>query len=277
MNVSLEENYQLGNVRAFWDAAACGEELLLKELSVAGYQAQAAERYRIEPYIKSFAGFDQVAGKRVLEIGVGLGADHEQFARGGAMLTGVDITPRAVTRTAERFALMGLISDIQVANAEELPFADMSFDHVYSWGVLHHTPDTAKAIAEALRVLKPGGAYRIMIYNKWSVIGLMLWTRYALLVGRPWRNLTHVYAEHLESPGTKAYTPAQAKAMLMPFTKDVITNVVLTHGDLLESGAGQRHQGGMLTLARKIWPRWLLRRVAQNNGLFLLLQGTKAG
>lgn len=265
------------DVRDFWDAAACGEDLLLKDLSLEGYQGQAAERYRLEPYIKDFAGFTEVAGKAVLEIGVGLGADHEQFARGGAVLTGVDITPRAVSRTAERFALMGLSSDIQVANAEQLPFADNSFDHVYSWGVLHHTPNTPKAIAEALRVLKPGGHYRIMIYNKWSLIGLMLWTRYALLVGKPTRTLTDVYAEHLESPGTKAYTPSEAAAILRPFSKDVTTQIVLTHGDLLESGAGQRHQGGLLNLARKIWPRWLLRRLAKDNGLFLLIKGTKAG
>lgn len=270
-----DHDLQLASVGDFWDAAACGEALLLKDQSLSGYQQHAEERYRLEPYIKTFAGFDQVADKKVLEIGVGLGADHEQFARGGAILSGVDITPRAVTRTAERLALMGLKSDIQVANAEDLPFADHSFDHVYSWGVLHHTPDTPKAIAEALRVLKLGGSYRIMIYNKYSVIGLMLWTRYALLEGKPWRSLKEVYSEHLESPGTKAYTPAEAAAMLQPLSCDISTNVVLTHGDLLESGAGQRHQGGMLTLARKIWPRWLLRSVAQNNGLFLLIGGTK--
>lgn len=267
----------LADVRDFWDAAACGEDLLLKDLSIESYQGQAVERYRLEPYIKDFSGFDEVVGKSVLEIGIGLGADHEQFARGGAALTGVDLTQRAVTRTAERFALMGLTSNIQVADAEALPFADNSFDLVYSWGVLHHTPDTPKAIAEALRVLKPGGAYRIMIYNKWSLIGLMLWTRYALLSGRPWRSLADIYGLHLESPGTKAYTPAQAAAMLRPFSADVRTRIILTHGDLLESGAGQRHRGGALSLAKKIWPRWLLRRIAQNNGLFMLIQGTKTG
>jgi SAM-dependent methyltransferase len=267
---------RINGVRDFWDAAACGESLLLKGQSADDYQDQAAERYRLEPYIRDFAGFDQVSGKQVLEIGVGLGADHEQFARGGAILTGVDITPRAVARTTERFALMGLASDISVANAEKLPFADNSFDHVYSWGVLHHTPDTPTAIAEALRVLKPGGGFRIMIYNKWSLIGLMLWTRYGLLVGKPMRSMADIYSAHLESPGTKAYTPAQALQILRPFSRDVTADVVLTHGDLLESGAGQRHQGGALNFARKIWPRWLFRRVARRNGLFLLIQGTKS-
>lgn len=265
----------INDVRDFWDAAACGEDLLLEDLSLKGYQGQAAERYRLEPYIIDFAGFNEVSGKKVLEIGVGLGADHEQFARSGAVLTGVDITPRAVTRTIERFALMGLNSDIQVANAEELPFAESSFDHVYSWGVLHHTPNTPKAIAESLRVLKLGGHYRIMVYNKWSLIGLMLWMRYALIVGKPTRTLSDIYATHLESPGTKAYTPSEAAAMFKPLSEDVHTEILLTHGDLLESGAGQRHQSELLNIARKIWPRWLLRRLARNFGLFLLIKGTK--
>jgi len=267
---------KLSDVRDFWDAASCGEDLLLAEQTVAGYARQSAERYRLEPYILGFAGFADTAGERVLEIGVGLGADHEQFARAGAKLTGVDLTPRAVEHTRRRLALMGLSSDLQVANAEALPFADASFDHVYSWGVLHHSPDTAKAFAEALRVLRPGGQFRFMIYNKWSLIGLMLWARYGLAKGKPMLSLADVYSRYLESPGTKAYTPAGALALLNGASRDATVTVELSHGDLLDSGAGQRHQGRALDIARKVWPRWLLRRVAKRNGLFLLLKGTKA-
>ncbi|MDB5677585.1 class I SAM-dependent methyltransferase [Sphingomonas bacterium] len=267
---------KLSDVRDFWDAASCGEDLLLAEETVAGYAEQSAERYRLEPYIPAFAGFAEAAGERVLEIGVGLGADHEQFARAGATLTGVDLTPRAVEHTRKRLALMGLSSDLQVANAEALPFADASFDRVYSWGVLHHSPDTPKAFAEALRVLRPGGQYRFMIYNKWSLIGLMLWGRYGLMRGRPFMSLAQVYARYLESPGTKAYTPATARALVAAWSKDASVTIELSHGDLLESGAGQRHRGLALDIARSLWPRAILRRVAKRNGLFLLMKGTKA-
>lgn len=266
---------KLEDVRDFWDAASCGEDLLLRTETLEGYRQQSAERYRLEPYIPDFAGFADAAGERVLEIGVGLGADHERFARAGATLSGIDLTPRAVEHCGRRLALAGLTSDLRVGNAESLPYADASFDRVYSWGVLHHTPDTPRAFAEALRVLRPGGQYRFMIYNKWSLIGLMLWARYGVARGRPFMSLKQIYARYLESPGTKAYTPREAIALVSRWSTDASVSIELSHGDLLESGAGQRHEGPLLNAARRVWPRPILRRFAKNNGLFLLLKGTK--
>lgn len=265
----------LSDVRDFWDEASCGEALLLSEETDAGYAAQSAERYRLEPYIPAFANWAAMREKKVLEIGVGLGSDHEQFARAGADLTGIDLTPRAVEHTRRRLAIAGLSSELQVGNAEALPFADASFAHVYSWGVLHHSPDTPKAIAEAMRVLRRGGTFAIMIYNKWSLFGLMLWARYGLARGRPLTSLASIYARYLESPGTKAYTPSEALTMVAPFASKVESRAELTHGDLLSSGAGQRHEGRLLDVARKVWPRGLLKRVAAGNGLFLLISGQR--
>lgn len=265
----------LDSVRDFWDEASCGKNLLLPEETAAGYAEQSAQRYRLEPYIPAFANWSAMAGKDVLEIGVGLGSDHEQFARAEARLTGVDLTPRAIEHSRKRLALAGLTSDLKVANAEALPFADASFDHVYSWGVLHHSPDTPRAIAEAMRVLRPGGSFVIMIYNKWSLVGMMLWARYGLARGKPLASLADIYSEHLESPGTKAYTPAEARAFFAPFAADLAVRSELTHGDLLSSGAGQRHEGRLLDIARTLWPRRLLTRVAKGNGLFLLINGTR--
>ena len=94
---------------------------------------------------------------KVLEIGVGLGADHHQFAAAGAELFGIDLTERAIAHTQHRLTVFGLKSDLAVGDAENLNFPDESFDKVYSWGVLHHSPDTPKAIAEVWRVLKRGG------------------------------------------------------------------------------------------------------------------------
>jgi ubiquinone/menaquinone biosynthesis C-methylase UbiE len=91
--------------------------------------------------------------------------------------------------------------------------ADGTFDLVYSWGVLHHSPDTARAVAEVLRVLKPGGTAKVMIYSTYSLVGFMLWARYALLRLRPLTSLADIYAKFLESPGTKAYTVAEAKKL----------------------------------------------------------------
>lgn len=109
---------------------------------------------------------------------------------------------------------------------------------------------------------------------EWSMVGLMLWLRYALLAGRPWRGLRSIYAQHLESPGTKAYTVGEAQELFSMF-REVNIRTVLTHGDLLESGAGQRHQGALLALARHFWPRSLIRRLFPNAGLFMLIDAKK--
>ena len=262
-------------VRDFWNDAACGEKLLLSSFDIEGFRAQAAERYRLEPYIVPFADFAGATGRDVLEIGLGLGADHERFAQSGANLHGVDLTPRAVEITRHRLEMQGLASDLRVGDAEALPFAEGSFDLVYSWGVIHHSPDTAQAAREILRVLKPGGSFRVMVYHAWSLVGLMLWLRYGLARGKPFTSMAEIYSTWLESPGTKAYTCREA-GQLFAGASDVETRVELTHGDLLESGAGQRHEGRMLAFARRVWPRWLLRRVARQFGLFLLVSGTKA-
>jgi SAM-dependent methyltransferase len=262
------------DVRGFWDRASCGEELYLGGTSAEDYRRQAEQRYALEPYILPFADFASAAGKDVLEIGVGLGADHQQFAEAGARLTGVDLTPRAVEHTRRRLAIFGLRSSLDVADAENLPFADSSFDIVYSWGVIHHSPDTPKAAREIMRVLKPGGRFAVMIYHKRSFVGYMLWTRYALLRGRPFTGLDEIYSKYLESPGTKAYSPDEARA-LFSGAAGVEVTTVLTHGDLLEGEAGQRHRGPLLRLARRLWPRPLIRSLFPRHGLFLLISGRK--
>jgi ubiquinone/menaquinone biosynthesis C-methylase UbiE len=261
-------------VRDFWNEASCGERLLLDASDKPGFLKQMSRRYALEPFIEGFACFDEAQGLDVLEIGVGLGADHQRFAEAGARLTGIDLTERAVEHTRRRFELFGLRSDLRVADAEALPFADQSFDLVYSWGVLHHSPDTPRAIDEVWRVLRPGGRAKVMIYHKNSLVGYMLWLRYAALAGKPWRSLADVYANHLESPDTKAYTVEEASRLFRRFS-EVRISTVLTHGDLLESDAGQRHRGWILSTAKRMWPRRLLRRSLPGHGLFMLIEASK--
>ena len=176
--------------------------------------------------------------------------------------------------TRNRLAAFGLTSNLTVGDAENLNFPDEMFDLVYSWGVLHHSPDTPKAISEVFRVLKPGGVARVMIYHKWSIIGYMLYLRYALFLFRPFTSLTKIYAQHLESPGTKAYSITQARQLFSAF-RDVHISTPLGHGDLLTSQAGQRHKGPLLNFARKIWPRWFIRNFMPNSGLGMIIEATK--
>jgi SAM-dependent methyltransferase len=261
-------------VHDFWNETSCGEQLYLDSPDEYGYLAQIRKRYELEPFIESFARFDGTRDLDVLEIGVGLGADHQRFAQADARLTGIDLTERAVEHSRKRFDLFGLKSELRVADAESLPFASESFDLVYSWGVLHHSPNIARAIDETWRVLRHGGRGKIMIYHRHSLVGYMLWLRYGLLAGKPWRSLSDVYAHHLESPGTKAYTVDEARTLFMKFG-EVRISTVLTHGDLLESAVGQRHRGWLLSTAKHIWPRRFLRWVLPGHGLFMLIDARK--
>jgi ubiquinone/menaquinone biosynthesis C-methylase UbiE len=264
----------LNQVKKFWDAASCGEALYLKNNDKASYQEQSQIRYQLEPDILSFAQFYQYKGKQVLEIGVGLGADHQQFAEHGALLHGIDLTPHAIEHVKKRFELFSLSSDLRVANAEKCDFDTNSFDLVYSWGVIHHSPNTEAIVNEIYRILKPGAKAKVMIYHKYSLVGYMLWVRYALLKLRPWTSLKTIYAKHLESPGTKAYSINEAKQLFSAFD-DINIHTHLTHGDLLSSNVGQKHRGMMLTLAKKIWPRWFFKSFFKRSGLFMMIEATK--
>lgn len=263
------------SVQAFWDAASCGEVYASGSSERERYESHAQARYSLEPYIADFANFATGRGCDVLEVGVGMGADHAEWARSGPRtLTGVDLTPRAIGHTKTRLGILDRTSRLLVGDAENLPFSDESFDLVYSWGVLHHSPDTAKAIGEVHRVLRPGGAARIMIYHSRSIVGALLWMRYGLMAGRPGVGLKTIYAEHLESPGTKAYSVSDARALVSMFSRSRLTTQ-LSFGDLLMGEVGQRHRSLLLGLARRLWPRWLIRRVFANYGLMLLIDAVK--
>ncbi len=109
--------------------------------------------------------FEQMAGRDVLEIGCGMGLHSELMARAGARLRCVDISDTSIEATTRRFALRGLSASVQQMDARQLQFPDGSFDHVWSWGVIHHSAQTAVIIREIARVLRPGGEARIMVYH----------------------------------------------------------------------------------------------------------------
>lgn len=156
-------------VRAFWQAHPCGTKFSEAEIgTVEFYERIEAHRYEKEWHIPEAADFAGAKGLHVLEIGCGMGTDGAQFAQAGADYTGVDLTEAAIELARKRFELSGLRGTFQVEDAENLDFPDDCFDLVYSHGVLHHTPDTAPAIREIHRVLKPGGRAIVMLYHRGS-------------------------------------------------------------------------------------------------------------
>ena len=240
----------------------------------AAYGSHFAERYRIEPFIKEFLVGEDLLGKKVLEIGVGLGADHQLMFEAGAKLKGIDLTARAVEHTRRRMALFDYPCEVACGDAEKLCFENDSFDVVVSWGVIHHSPDIGACISEIRRVLKPGGVALIMIYHRYSFVGLMLWFRYGLCKLKPFSNLDSIYSKYLESPGTKAFSVDQAEDLFKSFD-DLQISTKLCQGDLLTDGAGQRHDGYMIKIARMVWPRTVIKKYFASFGLYMLIRAVK--
>jgi ubiquinone/menaquinone biosynthesis C-methylase UbiE len=163
----VSSNVSIDDVRAFWNENSCGKKFIETEVgSKKFFDELESHRYRLEPHILRVVPFASLKGKKVLEIGCGLGTDAVQFARAGADYTGIDLTDNAIRLTKQRFDMEGLRGDIRSANVESLPFGDGSFDLVYSHGVIHHTPNIEKAVSEIHRVLKGGGRAIVMVYHR---------------------------------------------------------------------------------------------------------------
>ncbi len=177
--MSTNSNMEVSNdvadeqsIRDFWNAHPCGDHQV--ESLHADYEAFFDRydkfRYSREGHILRRLDAIDFKGKRVLEIGLGQGADAEQIIRRGAMWSGLDLTPEAIRRVSMRMRLRGLSYErLECGSALAIPFADNSFDIVFSHGVLHHIPDVKTAQREIARVLKPEGKLIAMLYARRSL------------------------------------------------------------------------------------------------------------
>jgi SAM-dependent methyltransferase len=262
-------------IREYWEAEPCGTRGISAGERRRFFAEIERERYEWEPYIPRYARWERGRGKKLLEIGVGAGTDFTNWVRHGAIATGIDLTERGVSLTKERLALEGLDADVRQADAEQLPFEPNTFDIVYSNGVLHVPPNPARAIAEAHRVLKPGGTFVGLIYNPISWVGLMLWGVHCLAKGRPWKGPRWAIYHYLESPGTHAYTVRETRELFSMFSHaDVRTQ--LGHGDLLLMRPGDKYNRNPLyRVLWKLWPRWLIRRLGNRFGMAVIIEAVK--
>jgi SAM-dependent methyltransferase len=152
------------------------------------------QRYSTYPWLYDAAEFRKHEGEKVLEIGCGTGADLLQFAKHGAIATGVDLTARHVDLARKR---VGGLAIVHQADMRHLPFEDESFDYVYSHGVLHHSDEPENVVREMFRVLRPGGLFNVHVYAFWSYITLrgVLWldAAFVLAIGLSAMNAILVY------------------------------------------------------------------------------------
>jgi len=247
-------------VRAFWEQGPVGTSKAvtgdLPALTHEWFEQVEENRYRREPMIHAVAQFTRHRGKSLLEIGVGAGTDHLQWARAGAICHGVDLTDAAIETTRARLEHYGFTSNLQRVDAERLPFADDSFELAYSWGVIHHAESPEAIVAEIWRTLRPGGRFIGMMYNRHSASVYKEWVKHALLRGKPFRSLGDVMWSHFESVGTKSYTVPELERMFAAF-QDVEIWPIMTDYD------------------RQHLPNFLGTRLSDHWGIFLAIRASK--
>lgn len=268
-------------ITEYWERETCGTRFASSTEVLDRSREITAARYRVEPFIASFARFDAQPGMRVLEVGVGAGTDFMQWLRTGADCFGIDATAAAIELTQARIVAEGCPQprSLTVANASALSFEASFFDIVYSYGVIHHAEDTKGCLREIGRVLKPGGQARVMVYAHRSATGLMLWVLHGLLRLRPLVSQRTLVAKHLESPGTKSYSREELTDLVEGAGMSVISMEKRAGpGDLLlmppsEKYASKAHLWGFVS---KVYPRRLVRRFEKSLGLFLLVTAQRA-
>jgi SAM-dependent methyltransferase len=202
-------------IRDYWDANACGEHLVgsLGSDFEDFFQRYDEFRYSHESHILRRLNEIGFAGKRVLEIGLGQGADAEQMIRRGAVWSGIDVSPESIRRVTARLQIRRLpYQELKIASALAIPAPDNSFDLVFTHGVLHHIPDIHRAQEEIARVLKPGGKLIAMLYARRSInylVSISLLRRAAIagmyLAGRKGRGIVAGHLANARKVGLRNY------------------------------------------------------------------------
>lgn len=210
--------YSIEDVRAFWDRRPCNIRHSPKPVGTLEYSDEVeARKYFVEPHIRGFAQFERWKGKKVLEIGYGIGTDSLSFAQAGADLTVIDLSAESLEVCRQRFEVNGLEARFYQGNVEELSSCVPveSYDLIYSFGVIHHTPQPVNVFKEIARYCKPETEIRVMLYSKWS--WKVLWIILKFGKGAFWQadELVRTYSEaQTGCPVTYYYSSSDIKRLM---------------------------------------------------------------
>jgi SAM-dependent methyltransferase len=194
-------------VRQYWNQHIHDLEITTHPVGTQGFFADL-DQYHFEKlhHLLRLVDFNAWRGKRVLEVGCGTGTDLARFARGGAIVTGVDLAASAIDLARQNFEQQGLQGEFREADGEQLPFEASTFDLVYAHGVVQYTPDGAALIDECRRVLKPGGEAVFQVYNRVSWLNAL-------------SKLMKVPLEHDDAPVLRKYSIGEFRSMLRGFSE----------------------------------------------------------
>jgi 2-polyprenyl-3-methyl-5-hydroxy-6-metoxy-1,4-benzoquinol methylase len=228
------QDIPITKVSEYWNARPCNIRHSPKPVGTREYYDEVeARKYNVEYHIPQFAQFKRWKGKKVLEIGCGIGTDTMSFARAGAHVTAVDLTEKSLEvaqRRAQVFGFEDRVKFIQ-ANAEKLSesVAVEPYDLVYSFGVLHHTPHPERVLDEIRKYVKPESTLKIMVYNRWA--WKVLWVMFIYGKGQFWK-LDRLIAEYSEAqtgcPVTYSYSRTDGRRLLGAHGFEV-TDVMVDH------------------------------------------------
>ncbi|CAN2046919.1 Type 12 methyltransferase [Candidatus Magnetomoraceae bacterium gMMP-1] len=219
---SIFNTVNIEKVRKYWNARPCNIRHSLKEIGTKEYFDEVEHRkYFVEPHIPAFVEFSKWKGKKVLEIGCGIGTDTINFARAGAFVTAVDFSEESLDIAKKRAEMFGL-NNIRFyqANAEKLTSVVPLdyYDLIYSFGVIHHTPHPSKVIEQIRQYMNAKSILKIMVYNRNSLKVFCILMTYGK--GRFWK-LEKLIARHSEAqtgcPVTYSYTKKNIKKLLYNF------------------------------------------------------------
>jgi SAM-dependent methyltransferase len=193
------------DVRRYWDAHIHDLEITAHPAGSPGFFADL-DQYHFEKlhHLPRLVDFDGYRGRPVLEVGCGAGTDLVRFARGGAIVTGVDVSPSAIALARQNFIQQNLPADLREADGEHLPFPDDAFDLVYAHGVVQYTANDHALVEECRRVVKPGGTVVFQVYNRVSWLNAL-------------SKVMKVGLEHEDAPVLKKYSAAEFRALLRGF------------------------------------------------------------
>ena len=208
--MSIEE------VQKFWNERPCNIRHSNKEIATKEYfEEVTARKYKVEPHILSFANFPSYEGKKVLEVGCGIGTAAQSFCEAGAVYTGIDLSDKSIEIANKRMAVFGFTNNSSIFQADiETFYNTEKYDLVYSFGVLHHTPNTELAIQNIFNLLKPGGEFKLMMYAKNS------WKNFEIQDG------LDQYEAQSGVPIAKTYSKEEIYTLLKDF-KDI--DIIQTH------------------------------------------------
>ena len=168
---------KINDVKKFWDKRPCNIRHSTETVGTQEYFNQVeARRNKVEPHIPGFAEFESWEGKKILEVGCGIGTDAVCFARGGAKYTAIELSQKSLDLARQRFDIFGLPGNFYLGNAEELSsiVPIEPYDLIYSFGVIHHSPNPERIISKVKQYMNNKSEFRLMLYAKNSWKNIMI-------------------------------------------------------------------------------------------------------